>query len=443
MGPRVLALVCSLATSCTFAVRGLPLTSTDGSTGSDASVSDGPGNDLGGSCDGCLLGCGGVPMHCLAFAPAGPVQPGDYGQAGLQPLVLSSDTTFNTDDGSITGGLTRAAGAGVQTGISFRQATQGNGATNVGVFGFAMLTIADGVTVSFTGDSAVAFASAGDVSVVGTINAVGLCIAGVGGPGGGRGGATGADGGGPGRGGRGGGTADKASGGGGGGYGHNGGRGGNGSGATSGGTAGPSVGDLTADPLSLQGGSGGGGGGGPNGPTEGMGGGGGGAFQLSVNGQLSVSGVVRAGGCFGGGGGQQAGGGGGGSGGALVLDAIGVSLLPGAILAVNGAGGGGGDQGDPGGSGLLGLTAAIGGAGNNGGSNGGAGGVGGSSVGQNGADTGGGSKNAGGGGGACGRIGFRTASGMIVNQAAVVSPLVTDQNLAGKPLTTFSKARLQ
>ncbi len=217
MGPRVLALVCSLATSCTFAVRGLPLTSTDGSTGSDASVSDGPGNDLGGSCDGCLLGCGGVPMHCLAFAPAGPVQPGDYGQAGLQPLVLSSDTTFNTDDGSITGGLTRAAGAGVQTGISFRQATQGNGATNVGVFGFAMLTIADGVTVSFTGDSAVAFASAGDVSVVGTINAVGLCIAGVGGPGGGRGGATGADGGGPGRGGRGGGTADKASGGGGGG----------------------------------------------------------------------------------------------------------------------------------------------------------------------------------------------------------------------------------
>src|SRR5262249_11756360 len=96
------------------------------------------------SCDqGCTI-LGGVP-HCARLQPSGAVQASDWEAAGAAPTI-TSNVLFNTDDGSISGGLTRPAGEGLKSGIFFRLATQTMG-PKVGIFGFAGLNVAQGVVV--------------------------------------------------------------------------------------------------------------------------------------------------------------------------------------------------------------------------------------------------------------------------------------------------------
>ena len=447
---RFFWLTICLSGACTFSLSGVDLGGVD-LGGSDGSTVDLAGEDLAGfdlvappgeggdPCASCPGRCGGSPQRCLNLMPSGVVTRGDTSNPTLAAVTLTGDTNFNTDDGSITGGLVRAAGPGVVGGISFRDAAQPGPAPHVGVFGFASLNIMPGVTVTFLGKNAVAFATAGDATVAGTINLTGTCIGGAAGPGGFKG-APG-DGMGPGKGGKGAGAGDPASGGGGGGYGDTGGRGGNGSNSTQGGTAGVAYGDLSVDPLVLQGGSGGGGGGG--GAMGGVGGSGGGALQISANGIVAVSGIINAGGCGGAAGGGGGGGGGGGAGGAIVLEGAEVHLEQSAILAANGGGGGGADAGQGGTAGpASGQAGGSGGTGANNGTRGGAGGVTGASSGRQGIDVTDGEKNGGGGGGGLGRIGLRTRTGTIANAGAVLSPQASDQ-AAGKSLLTTTVANFQ
>ncbi|MCK5797365.1 MAG: thrombospondin type 3 repeat-containing protein [Deltaproteobacteria bacterium] len=187
-------------------------------------------------------------------------------------------------------------------------------------------------------------------------------------------------------------------------------------------------------PTDLTGGCGGGGGGGPDtrGSPDGhggFGGGGGGALQLTVNGTLNLSGILSAHGAGGDGGSAGTGGGGGGSGGMVILEAITLTMQPGALVAANGGGGGGAgtkktattppivDDGDPGQDGQDNTSPANGGQGTNFGGHGGDGGAlqGSAEPGQESTKLGG---NGGGGGGSAGYIVVRTRQGSVSGQAS-------------------------
>jgi hypothetical protein len=128
-------------------------------------------------------------------------------------------------------------------------------------------------------------------------------------------------------------------------------------------------GDATLVPL-RAGCRGGAGGLGDGAVVKGTAGGGGGAVQLSVAGELALTGVINAAGGGGGiGEGYQGGGGGGGSGGAVLLEALAFALDPAAIVAVNGGAGGGGQltsgmmASTPGGNGAASTTRSVAGFG--------------------------------------------------------------------------------
>jgi hypothetical protein len=221
---------------------------------------------------------------------------------------------------------------------------------------------------------------------------------------------------------------DISAGGGGAGYRHAGGGGGSHllAAGGAGGTADPAPG-----PMPLRAGCPGGS---PASQQLGSPGAGGGAFQISVSGELFVSGVLSASGAGGNGGdANNEAGYGGGSGGTLVLEGDRITLTDTAKLTANGGGGGGGAATGiaSGGRGADGATASAQPAGggtptvNSG--TGGSGGAGtslpvpgGSSLNDNGA---------GGGGGSAGAIFVRSSpTGCSLSQLAVVSPPATFTN---------------
>lgn len=397
---------------------------------------DGSGIDT----SACEFGCGapnGTP-HCLHLDPSGVVSTGDVA-SGMQSVTVSADATLNTDTGEITGGITRPAGAGNQGGITFRAEQQPGSTVSVGVFGFAGLALMQGATLHFTGKSPVALVSSADVTIAGNLDGQGDCMTPVaGGAAGGTAAVNSGIGLGPRGGGAGVGNADQASGGGGGGYGDAGGRGGNGTGGA-GGTGGAPFGTLTMEPLLFLGGSGGG----VGGNSGGQGGNGGGAIQLAVDGTLTVSGTINAGGCGGQAGAAQTGGGGGGAGGALLFEAGTIHLTNTAQIAVNGGGGGGAAGGKSGTSGAPTTTNPPGGAGAGDGTAGGAGGAMAKPAGTRGVDVTGTLKNGGGGGGGAGRIAFKSQSGMLTDDGALVSPARSDTNQAGQAIVTVGRATFQ
>ncbi len=385
-----------------------------------------------------------MPPRCLHLVPTGPVAASDLTTDGLKMQSVSADIVVNTDTGAISGGVTRAAGSGVIGGVGFRVATQATG-PSVGVFSVAGLTVANTATISFTGSNAFALASAGTLTIHGTIN--GSCagpqnpgpgaFAGAtpttmaGGPGGGANGASGALG--------------AASGGGGGGFGDLGGKGAQGPTLTT--TAGGGIyGDLTTATFTLIGGSGGGLGG-----NGGLGGPGGGAVQFSVDGDIEIDGVITVGGC--GGSGAAAGaGGGGGAGGAIVLEGAQIALGTSSVVAANGGGGGGAAVTDASGNGATGSASTARALGGVGAGLGGSGALGGASGGHPGLHlTQGGDAPAlvglqnagGGGGGGSGRIALRAYMKHIDDQSTAVTPDLTDTNAAGTHQTSYDTATFQ
>ena len=401
--------------------------------------SDGSGYDITKCASGCAS-LSGAP-RCQVLQPSGPAEPADSSTATAM-ATITADTTFDTESGLISGGLTRAAATGLGDGVTFRVASQTGSTVRTGIFGFASLSVMTGATLHFTGKNPVVIVVNGDALLAGNVDLVGDCtmpptvgsqIGGVwndannGNGGGVRGGAVGA-------------TNTGAGGGGGGGYGDVGGRGGNGT-AAGGGAGGMAFGDLTvADPL-LIGGSGGGSGGAN--AASGAGGKGGGAFQLTANGALTLRGLINAGGCGGRPGAAAGAGGGGGAGGVIFLEATTIQLGTGAFVTVNGGGGGGGDNGMAGGSGSADANHATGGTGGAQGSRGGDGGASGGAQGTNGTDPSGSPRYAGGGGGATGRIGFRTQSGMLTDMGGTTSPVRGETNTSGNPLVSLTRATYQ
>ncbi|HZS39365.1 MAG TPA: hypothetical protein VFF06_21180, partial [Polyangia bacterium] len=130
---RNVLLLSFLCAGCTFSVRGLSVGDDGG--GVDGGGEDGPTScDPGGSqnhcsADGtailacapdgttfnpqpCNFGCAGPTgaPHCALLVPSGVVLTTDYRMPSAQMITISSDTVFHVDDGSITGGVTRAAG---------------------------------------------------------------------------------------------------------------------------------------------------------------------------------------------------------------------------------------------------------------------------------------------------------------------------------------------
>jgi hypothetical protein len=367
----------------------------------------------------CTHGCGLTTQgaRCLNLEPSGAVQASDYEIATATPTI-TSNVVFNTDDGSISGGLNRAAGSGLISGIYYRQGDQGAGAPKVGVFGFAALDVAPGVVIRASGRSAFAIVSSGNMTVAGTFDLQGDCAAGPS-AGAGAGGVAG-NGGGMGGGQAGNvGSGGKSSGGGGAGHGDVGGSGG--STMVSGGSAGLPFGQLKTEPVVLQGGGGGGAGG-----SGGAGGNGGGALQIAVNGTLTVKGTLHAGGCGGAAGGAAGSGGGGGAGGTILLEGAAVVLASGAVLAANGGGGGSGGGGAAGAPAAASGTPASGGAGSAPGASGGAAG---STAGKTALA---GTKLAGGGGGGVGRIAVKSLAGTVDDQGASWSPSLADVNASGE-----------
>jgi len=159
--------------------------------------------------------------------------------------------------------------------------------------------------------------------------------------------------------------------------------------------------DVITTLTSLRGGCAGtpGGTGSQAGGTSGAGGG---AVYIASRQMIAVSGIIRATGAGGGGGGVQGGGGGGGSGGAIVLEAPVIMLTSTGKISANGGGGGeggGAAVAQPGGDGNIEAIPALGGAsvGGSPDSNGGDGGSG--SAGATAAGSGGVDDNAGAGGG--------------------------------------------
>jgi hypothetical protein len=446
---RAALLVCAATTACSFAFTGV-----DAGTGSDDMFTgvDLAGGDLG-PC-GCANGCAmTAPVHCLALQPSGPVNGGDYGLPGLKAISVTANITINTDDGTIMGppGTSRPAGSGVVNGIGFHVVMQ-TGGPGVGVFSVAGLTLAAGVKITFKGANAFALASAGDVTLNGTVDASCSMMPG---PGGFAGGTTSADGSGPsmgaGKAGAGGTGGNPASGGGGAGYGDAGGPGGLISTQTTP-NGGVPWGDLTSPTFVLSGGPGGGGGAGAT--MGGPGGGGGGAVQLAVNGTLTVNGIIDVGGCGGGKAGPADGGGGGGAGGAIVLEAAHVVLTAAAVLAANGGGGASGDSpGANGGDANASVVPASGGVAGT--SKGGDGGNGGASNGMPGQRFTNGRIGTipdatkdfgGGGGGGVGRIAVRAQNptmGGISDSSIAVTPDAADVNSVGAHPTIYGAANFQ
>jgi hypothetical protein len=379
------------------------------------------------SCTGppvaCALGCSeDGEAHCIAFQPSNDVDP-----ALADPLrgttTIAADTTFDTDTGAVTGGVTRAAGSGVARGIAYVQAE------GLGIFAFHNLTIEEAATVRFTGARAAVVLVGGSATLAGTIDvAADHATPGPGGGAGGRASLT-AQGCGPGGAGSRG-TTNEDSGGGGGGAGRGGGAGGTAtSTAVAGGTAG--VPCLAPNLEPLQGGSGGGAGGPGATATVPSGGGGGGALQITALGTLELTGTINAAGAGGDPGPaaevNSGSGAGGGSGGAILIEASSVIIRAAAILAANGGAGGGGvnatpSVSTPGENGRVSRVAALGGAsgliGVGDGGNGGASAF----AAQAGKPA---DNNGGGGGGAVGAIVIR---GRVVTLDGIASPdaLLTD-----------------
>ena len=367
----------------------------------------------------CALGCSedGDP-HCVAPTPSNGVDPG-----AADPLfgttTIATDTTFDVDTGAITGGLSRAAGTGVASGIGYVQApAMAAGGAPLGIFVFHSATVEAAATVRFTGTRAAVWLVGDEATIAGTLDvAAGHDARSAPGPAGGAGGTLGtlAQGCGPGGFGSQGTIGPlEDSGGGGGGAGTGGGAGGNAVTAappsrTPGGVGGKACLPDGLEPL--QGGSGGGSGGPGMTARPSSGGGGGGALQITALGRLTITGTINAGGAGGEPGASAAvnagAGAGGGGGGAILLESPAVTIAATAILAANGGVGGGGGSpidGMPGSNGgALAARAAGGSSGSPNGSTGGAGGAG-ELLPDPGDD---GTANAAGGGGAVGAIVIR------------------------------------
>lgn len=321
----------------------------------------GPGLDAGPPCDtdACPRGCRPGTTECVDLIPHNVGEDPTLERfPGTATIRVESDTYFEATTGEIVGGITRPVGTGDIGGIYFEIISQPDDAPSIGVFAFASLEIAEGVTVRFRDESAVGpvaplnsvvLLSAGDLVVAGTVDASASLARP--GPGGGLPGGDVA--------GRGRGGSHSAMGSAGGGGGGNAGVGGDGGDSLdAGGTvtaAGGEGGAMMADGVSpLIGG-------GAGGPTEFMaitrpGGAGGGALQLTSRTAVIIrpTGILRAHG--GGGPGRLdmvVGGVGGGAGGMIVLEAPRVEMevesdtVAGALYA-NGGGGAGGRSGQDG-----------------------------------------------------------------------------------------------
>ena len=346
--------------------------------------------------------------HCALLIPSNAVDRALLAQVSTK-ITFGAATVIDTSTGAITGGITRAAGTGVESGIGYSQLG------TLGVFVFDELEISAAVTVRVIGTRPAVLLVGKTVRVTGIIDASGNQTARTqAGPGGGTGaqGATVAGGCAPGGAGKSAGTLSDSGGGGGGGAAAG------GSGGQSG-TAQVGAGGTACIPLTLEplvGGSGGGIGAGGD-AVAARGGGGGGALQISSLEQIIITGTIDIGGAGGEAGqgdtntadGTNAGaGGGGGGGGALLLEAPVVTVNAGAVLAANGGGGGGAgnDQtdGTSGQDGQRSATVALGGQsaisqasdGGDGGAN--------TTAAKSAANSSTASYNAGGGGGAVGRI---------------------------------------
>jgi hypothetical protein len=304
-------------------------------------VSCGSGCTGTGAADGfqCVLGGSGIPASCsaaFAYTPAGLASLSGITPSAAVNLTCAGTVTFN---GSSWGGAMCS-----QSLPSPHTVTQ-SGGPSIDVLAFQSLTIASGVTVSFTGTNAVMLLVFGNASVAGTIHADGA--SGIpsrsspetSGPGGG-GTLCGSSAGG-------GGGSLHTSGGGGGGAQTAGGAGANGVGGT-GGTAGSA---FTAS--TLRGGCPGGVSGDWACTTSG--GGGGGALQISAAGTLTVTGTITANGGAGGtsncaspgcapGPNHTYGGGGGGGGAGGMVRLEGVTVTNSGTVTVNGGNGGGPDS---------------------------------------------------------------------------------------------------
>jgi len=419
------------------------LPASDYCDGNDLITCDGSGNMTGS--ETCPLGCDPTPDpdQCIVSQQ---VDPSNLDPALLcangEDLVITSATTINTNDGSIT----PDPGIAIVTST----VTQNDGAREIRVFSFNSIDIQADVTV--TGSRALALLACSDVSISAVVDVSGTSgvlyggggsTRGYGGPGGWSGGdADYHDGEGPGGGAMGRDASCNSSydsGGAAGSFGGRGGKGGDGTHFVNCTITGPGGADPYGDPtlVPLFGGSGGGSGGDNDGAP---GGGGGGAIQVSAGGTIAVqaSGGIRAAGGGGGGGrdgGDSGAGGGAGSGGGILLEAINVVLL--GKLAANGGGGGAGYQSNPGyhgnvaESGLAGeLSAnpAPGGTGSGIGGSGGEGSAGATFTGGAGEDD----ENGGGGGGGAGRIRINTMSGAAdIRAGAVISPSANPEQCTG------------
>ena len=235
----------------------------------------------------CALGCDDTgAAHCLAVAPSNGLALGPLDMIDLA-ITIDDVTTFDTDTGAITGGLTRSAGTGVRDGIAF--ATTGT----IGVFTIHQLTVSSFGSVLFQGSRAAAFVVETTAVIDGEIDGTGGCLGGLtscAGPGGGIGAGTSpAAGCGPGADGVGAGSNSDPGGGGGGSR-----RAGAPGGADTMST--PGLGGIACmSPMAepLVGGSGGGTGSPGGSPTPAEAGGGGGAFQLTALEKITVAGTIN------------------------------------------------------------------------------------------------------------------------------------------------------
>ncbi len=376
-----------------------------------AACGDGPGCTMTARPAGTPCGDGGV---CRAGAVCGspfPYEPSNFSVAAVPAPSAAVTVDCSVDFDSTNPPATALQWCG-RPGPRPLRVTQTDGGIQHVVLPVTRLTVTPAGRLRFTGANPVIVAVYGDAELAGAVeaNAEGQ----VSGPGGGRSNLCGT--GGPGN--SNGGLGAIGAGGGGGGFGGAGNVGGNSSNGAQGGTLGGVNGNAVLVPLR------GGCGGGRGGDNGGEGGGGGGALQLSVAGQLTVSGRLSAAG----GGGRGApgdnarsGGGGGGSGGGLLLEADRLTLT--GLITANGGSGGEGNSN----AGLVADTAGAPGLDGrtdggertpNGGNNstaGGNGGVGGAKAGAAERGDNGTNENAGGGGGGGGggvgriRLNFSTA----------------------------------
>lgn len=378
----------------------------------------------------CTLGCmdSNPGARCVEVDPSNGVGITAADSLTTDIVIGPSVATFDTDTGAISGGLTRAGGAGVIADIAFELRTTGT--QGIGVWSFHKLVLAAGGTIHFTGARSAVFVVGTTAQISGTIDGTGGCYgaeAACAGPGGGRGGNTlPAAGCGPGGSGLSATTGTGDGGGGGGGAHAAGGAGGKGGADGTGGTAGGACVAAMAEPLV---GGAGGGAGGKGAALPCNGGGGGGALQITAETSVTIAGTIVMGGSGGEGGagdpaGSNAGGGcGGGAGGTILLESPRVIVAMSGILAANGGGGGGGGSLDTpgmrGASGDATATPAIGGTAAAAPSGvGGAGGAGATAATAGAVSN---ASNGGGGGGSLGTIFIRTTPGMLT-QSGLATP---------------------